>query len=329
MRFTVSFLLLCICSSVCLSNPPSVDFPKESKATSDYVIIAPKTDAKTITYVKGFYNNGVAVSDGVEPFPSAMLKDAKIFMLPVRGLGKGRYSFTGVASLNDEHTVFEFSIIVGEGTGPIPPIPPNPIPPNPNPPTPDTLYDSPIKLYIVEETAQRTVAMTKLLLDLTFWNDLEKQGYIMRPYDITSADAKRMGLDKIKDEKGNLRTTPFIVIVAKDGTVIGSYPLPLTREGIKAILPKVKVAAIKILEAEEAVPVYSPTQVPLTYGVPSYPFPQNPPVAYPAGTIPHTTAPIVVGHSSSYPASIGMVPTRTYAPVAVPLGSINGCSTTG
>lgn len=242
MRATISLLLVFVCSSICYSVPPSVDFPKETKAVSDYVIIVPKTDAKTITYVKGFYNGNL---EGVEPFPSAMLKDAKTFMLPVRGLGKGRYSFTGVASLNDEHTVFEFSVLVGN---------------EPLPPTPDTLYDFPVKLYIVEETAQRTVAITKLLLDLAFWNDLEKQGYIMRPYDVSSLDAKKMGLDKIKDEKGVVRTTPFIVVVAKDGTVIGSYPLPLTREGVKAILPKLKVG--KIVEPVSEVPAY---QVPLTY----------------------------------------------------------------
>lgn len=229
MKYIVGLLACAIFCLPSFSAPPTVEFPKETKAIGDYVIITPKTDAKTVSYIKGTYNNNTL--DGVEPFPSAMLKDAKVFMLPVRGLAKGRYTFTGVASLNDEHTVFPFEIIVGESVGPIPPIPPKPIPPEPD----STTYESPVKLYIVEETAQRTTAITKLLLDLEFWNDLEKQGYIMRPYDITSTDAKRMGLDKIK------QPTPFIVVVSKDGSVIGSYPLPLTREGVKVILPKLKL----------------------------------------------------------------------------------------
>lgn len=317
MRSIATSVLLCFLAGVGYSAPPTVDFPKETKATSDYVILTPKTDAKTITYVKGFYNSGVNMADGVEPFPSAMLKDAKVFMLPVRGLPKGKYSFTGVASLNDEHTVFDFSILVGEGV--TPPVPPNPIPPNPNPPIPDVLYDTPIKLYVVEETAQRSTAVTKMLLDLEFWNELEKQGYIMRPYDITSADAKRMGLDKIK------QPTPFIAVVAKDGTLISSHPLPLTREGVKAILPKVKVS-FKILEEQIPLSNHNPLQyTPAATGVPPYSFPQTP---YRAGyTLPVTTAPYVVGQSQPYIGSTGTVRTPTNARMTIQSGIIDNCPT--
>lgn len=231
-RAVLAVAMCLMWTTTVVAVPPTVDFPKETKAIGDYVILQPKTDAKAISYVKSGYRSGTVAGDGVEPFPANMLKDAKTFMLPVRGLAKGTYYFTGVASLNDEHTVFQFLVIVGEGQVD-PPIPPKP--PEPPVPPPDTnTYDSPIRLFIVEETSMRTTAVTKLLTDVEFWNDLEKQGYIMRPYDITGADAKRLGLDKIK------QPVPFLLVTAKDGTIIKDYPLPLTRDGVKAVLPKIK-----------------------------------------------------------------------------------------
>ncbi len=63
----------------------------------------------------------------------------------------------------------------------------------------------------------------------------------MRVYDASSADAKRLNLDKIKDATGKTHLVPYMVFATKDGTVIGSYPLPLTREGVREKLPKIKV----------------------------------------------------------------------------------------
>lgn len=131
-------------------------------------------------------------------------------------------------------------VVIGGKVEPVPPLPPNPNPPVP--PIPDNgTVEGPVKLFIVEETSSRTTAITAMILDIPFWNDLEKEGYTMRVYDVSGTDAKRYQLDKIKDEKGNVRQVPFMVAASKDGTIIKSFPLPVTREGVKEKLPKIKV----------------------------------------------------------------------------------------
>ncbi len=142
MRRLGTFAVLAFAPAL-FAAPPSVDVPAEIKAGGDYVTVVPKTDAKAITYI------GVS---GVEPFPSAFLKDPKAFVLPVRGLAAGRYTFAGVASLNDEHTAFKFVVVVGDAppvppTPPVPPVPPNP----PIPPTPEPLKA--FRVVIIYESA--------------------------------------------------------------------------------------------------------------------------------------------------------------------------------
>lgn len=106
--------------------PPQLDIPAEVKAQGDYVVVTPKTDAMNVVYV--------ALS-GVEPFPSAMLKDPRAFVLPVRGLAKGKYAFVAVgAGPQGEQTTARFAVLVGEGPVP-PPDPPKPPPVDPPPPT--------------------------------------------------------------------------------------------------------------------------------------------------------------------------------------------------
>lgn len=106
-----------------LAAPPTVDIPPEVRPSGQYAMLSPKTDAKAITYI------GLS---GIEPLPAAMLKDSRMFLLDTRGLAVGSYKFVAVASLNDEHTRIDFSVVIG--TPPVVVTPPGPGPINPQPP---------------------------------------------------------------------------------------------------------------------------------------------------------------------------------------------------
>lgn len=116
------------CCGLAHAEPPKLVVPAELKATGEYVTYSPSTEttAKAVTYV------GLS---GIEPFPSAFLKDSRAFVLPVRGLNPGRYKFKAVGSLNDEHTTADFVVVIGDA-----PPTPVPVPPGPGPgpgPAPD------------------------------------------------------------------------------------------------------------------------------------------------------------------------------------------------
>lgn len=96
--------------------------PAETKVQpgEEYVVLQPETDCKAVSYI---------AQSGVSPFPSQFLADKRVFILPVRGLPQGRYLFTAVGSLNDNHVRQAFSVIVGTAPppGPVPPVPPSPV----------------------------------------------------------------------------------------------------------------------------------------------------------------------------------------------------------
>jgi hypothetical protein len=120
-------LALLLAPAWLLAAPPQVDIPAEIIASSEYVTFQPATDAKAITYIG---------QSGVEPFPAMLLKDARSFVLPTRGLPAARYKFVAVASLNDEHTRRDFVVVVGNPPPPVVVVPPvNPTDP-PVVPTP-------------------------------------------------------------------------------------------------------------------------------------------------------------------------------------------------
>ena len=102
--------------------PPKLVIPAEVKPAGQYVTLTPDTDAVSILYV------GL---DRVDPIPSAVLKDARLFLLDTRGLPEGRYRFVAVGAGKDGDQVrVDFTVLVGENPGPVPPpVPPNPVPP--------------------------------------------------------------------------------------------------------------------------------------------------------------------------------------------------------
>lgn len=217
MLLATVWALAAVASALCA--PPSVDVPREVPATGDYVTISPKTDAKAISYV--------ALS-GVEPFPSAFLKDPKAFVLPVRGLPQGVYRFKGVASLNDEHTVFEFSVVVGKPSPP--PVTPGPVDP---PVTNGKLY-----FLVVRADGPAAPELTKAM-SLPAWDGLRSAGH-----SVGLATAKEAAPLNLGIPSGT--TLPVVVTlrVSADGKSSSiarpAVPLPTTAEGITKLPEGVK-----------------------------------------------------------------------------------------
>jgi hypothetical protein len=104
-----------------LGAPPRLVIPPEVKPSGQYAQLVPDTDAVSITYV------GL---DRVDPIPSAVLKDARLFLLDTRGLPEGRYRFVAVGAGKDgEQTRADFAVLVGDNPPPVPPGPgPGPTP---------------------------------------------------------------------------------------------------------------------------------------------------------------------------------------------------------
>jgi hypothetical protein len=182
--------------------PPTLDIPAEVRPVNGYVRFAPKTDGVSVTYV---------ALDGVYPFPSDELKDARRFILPAAGLKDGRYRFVAVAAgKGGEQSQAEFSVLVGKEPAP-PPIPPtpDPTPVPPVPPTPPTAF----KVMLVYESMATHTAAQKAVLEgrvveeyLTAKCDGGKAGWQRRDKDsdpaadTTPADMVRV-LDKYREGK--------------------------------------------------------------------------------------------------------------------------------
>lgn len=118
--------LLLLIPSLAFADPPKLVIPAEIRPAGQYVSLLPDTDAVSITYV------GLS---GVDPIPSAWLRDGRQFALDTRGLAVGRYSFAAVgASKTGEQARADFVVVIG--TPPPAPVPPGPVPPDPKPPDP-------------------------------------------------------------------------------------------------------------------------------------------------------------------------------------------------
>jgi len=96
--------------------------------------------------------------------------------------------------------------------------------PNPDPePVDDVAW-----VILVEETADRTPEIAKIVGDLNWWKSLEQDGIKWRHYDDDSADAE--------DYRDALRGTdlPAILLLDEDGDVVDSFELPDSIDGIEA-----------------------------------------------------------------------------------------------
>ncbi|HEY1186605.1 MAG TPA: hypothetical protein VGE74_03060 [Gemmata sp.] len=124
--------------------PPALEIPAEVKPQQGYATVEPKTDAASVTYI---------ALDGVFPFPSRLLKDARTFVLPAGGLKSGRYRFVAVAASKEgEQATAEFVVVIGDTPAPGPPPPgPQPDPPAPADPLVKLLGDA----YATETAADK------------------------------------------------------------------------------------------------------------------------------------------------------------------------------
>lgn len=200
-------LLLLLVVSCCALAGPELDIPAEIQATDEYVIMTPKGDCKSVTYVG---------QSGVSPFPSTLFEDKRVFVLPVRGLAAGRYRFTAVGSRDDQHTTKPFVVVI-PGSAPQPG--PNPDPkPDPAPgPTPS---NKPVKfIVVVEETADGAGSRGNFLLSRAVAARFSEKGIRHRvvdkdgrsPNGLPPADVKRF----IDEAKG--KTLPRLYLLDDAG----------------------------------------------------------------------------------------------------------------
>ena len=135
-------LLLCVLwATLAQAEPPKLEIPAEIRPTGQYVTLLPKTDSAAITYI------GLS---GIDPLPSALLRDPRTFVLDSRGLKEGRYLFAAVGSLKDEHTRVDFSVVVGNS-----PVVVNPTDPNPQVPQPGVPLTG-LRVLILKESSPST-----------------------------------------------------------------------------------------------------------------------------------------------------------------------------
>lgn len=152
MRPLTACLLFLLAAGLASGAPPDVSgYPAEIKPAGQYATFVPTAPAASVSYV------GL---DGVDPVPSALLKDGRTFLLDTRGLKAGRYRFAAVAaSKTGEQARADIVVVVGNappGPGPGPTPPPKPDPE----PTPVTDF----KVLLVFESGQtHTAAQTSVM----------------------------------------------------------------------------------------------------------------------------------------------------------------------
>jgi hypothetical protein len=83
-------------------------------------------------------------------------------------------------------------------------------------------------VLIIEETADRSPVVARLLADQEYWKSLESRGLRWRPYDVDSPDAEAYR------GKATEVGLPALLIVAKDGTPLLAKPAPATTQGVDA-----------------------------------------------------------------------------------------------
>jgi hypothetical protein len=143
-----ALLLLLLWPACAWPAPPTLKIPPEIKPAGQYAMLAPDTDAVAVTYV------GL---DRVDPIPSAVLKDGRLFLLDTRGLARGRYRFAAVGAGKDgEQTRVDFVVNIGDA-------PPGPTPPDPTPgPIDDPLIKTLQDAYDRETDADKQALRGKL-----------------------------------------------------------------------------------------------------------------------------------------------------------------------
>lgn len=173
MRTLLSLALLAGCAITASAAPPTLELPAEASPVNGYVIVAPKTDAVSVTYV---------ALDDVFPFPSDQLKDARAFVLPAAGLAEGRYRFVAVAAgKGGEQTTKNLVVVIGKG-GTVPP----PKKKEPTDPVDPVEPDAKFYFLVVRPDGPASAAFTKAM-SLPEWNTLKAAGHKVKDRTATEA----------------------------------------------------------------------------------------------------------------------------------------------
>lgn len=229
MRYGLIGMLL-LTASVALADPPTLDIPAEVKPSGQYVTLAPKTDAVAVTYV------GL---DGVDPIPSAVLKDGRLFLLDTRGLAAGRYRFTAVAaSKAGEQTRTDFAVVVGTP----PPVPPGPTPPGPTPDPAAPFAGAPgLRVLILYESGKEPTyppeqwyavlgAKFQGFLDTVCVAEGSRKGWNVWPVGVAVGTEPKVWQDAV----AKARPTSFPWLLVGNGKAGFSGPLPKTEAEMEA-----------------------------------------------------------------------------------------------
>jgi len=188
--------LLLGCVVAASAAPPQLELPAEARPVNGYVIVAPKTDAVSITYV---------ALDDVFPFPGEQLRDAKTFVLPAAGLAEGRYRFVAVAAgKGGEQTSKSLVVVIGT--------PPKKDDPPPKKDDPVDPVEPATKFYflVVRPDGPAAPAFSKAM-NLPEWNALRAAGHKVK--DATATEA--LGVKFVADPAA----LPVVVtlVVSADG----------------------------------------------------------------------------------------------------------------
>lgn len=228
MRYALAFLVFAA-STVYAADPTFTIDPDSLTPVNGYVTFVPKGDIKGVTY------RGLS---GVHPMPAHLFANKLQFALPVERLPAGKYQFEAIGSLNDVHVSRKFVITVGEGGDdkkftPFPDDDKKKVIPDDD--KKEVTYDPPLWIIIVEETSTRTASTARVIGNTPYWDDLEKRGYLMRPYDVSTPDAKIRGFDKVSP-------LPAMMVYTKEGIKVWDKwkELPALNSSITGMLPKVK-----------------------------------------------------------------------------------------
>lgn len=175
MRKLSALSVVLLAAAVGLAEPPKLVIPAEVKPAGQYVEQLPETDAVSVQYV------GLS---GVDPIPSRVLNDPRLFLLDTRGLAAGSYKFAAVgSSKTGEQVRRDFAVVIGTPTTP-PVTPPDKNPTDPvKPPTAGKLY-----FLVVRPDGPADPAFTSYMAN-PGWTELGKKGYLYKDKTLTEAAA--------------------------------------------------------------------------------------------------------------------------------------------
>jgi hypothetical protein len=193
MRGAFALAAMLAASLFAAADPPPLVMPADLSPVSGYVRFTPQTTAKAVTYVP---------LDDAAPVPADLLRDPRVFLLPVNGLKDGAYRFVAVASLNDEHAVVSFTIRIGKPT----PMPP-PVDPPKDPPPPAAAKFQ----FVLLKGNGPVPDGEKAAYNLPAWAELEKAGHTRSAFTLSEFP------DWLKEVVGLPASVPAVIRMRVSG----------------------------------------------------------------------------------------------------------------